>query len=77
MTFHAGSGTSGSQNVKQIFEEVFQAHSQQEQLKAIKKVILRGSRNIIPLNRGLTIILLFSFADQAVLKLTTAILQYW
>ena len=39
MTFYAGSGSLVI-NVEQIFEEVFQAHSQQEQLKAIKKVIL-------------------------------------
>lgn len=40
--FNAGSATStgGQNNVEQIFEEVFQAHNQQEQLKAIKKVIV-------------------------------------
>ena len=36
----AGSCTTGNQNnLEQIFEEVFQAHNQQEQLKAIRKVI--------------------------------------
>ena len=44
MVFYAGSqatSTGGqSVNVEQIFEEVFQAHNQQEQLKAIKKVTL-------------------------------------
>lgn len=43
MAFYAGSvatSTSGQNinTVEQIFEEVFQAHNQQEQLKAIKKV---------------------------------------
>ena len=46
MTFYAGSG-SLVVNVEQIFEEVFQAHSQQEQLKAIKKVILIYLRTVI------------------------------
>lgn len=46
MTFYAGSG-SLVVNVEQIFEEVFQAHSQQEQLKAIKKVILMYLRTVI------------------------------
>ena len=44
MAFYAGSQamSAGGQsvNVEQIFEEVFQAHNQQEQLKAIKNVIL-------------------------------------
>ena len=44
MAFYAGSqaASTGGQSVdvEQIFEEVFQAHNQQEQLKAIKKVIL-------------------------------------
>ena len=46
MTFYAGSG-SLIINVEQIFEEVFQVHSQQEQLKAIKKVILIYLRAVI------------------------------
>ena len=46
MTFYAGSGSLVI-NMEQIFEEVFGAHSQQEQLKAIKKVILIYLRTVI------------------------------